>query len=77
MVLLTHGYDRIFLNELKQARSIQAEKAIEDAISLQMQANISPQKVAEISQKSIKYLPAHDKFWPRWTYFAEEHGVEL
>ncbi len=63
--------------ELKQARSIEAERAIEDARNLQLQANISRQRVAEISQRLIKYLPAHDKFWPRWTYFAEQHGVEL
>ena len=63
--------------ELKQARSIEAERAIEDARNLQLQTNISRQSVAEISQRLIKYLPAHDKFWPRWTYFAEQHGVEL
>ncbi len=63
--------------ELKQARSIEAEKAIEDAKSLQLQADIPHQEVAEISQRLMKYLPAHDNFWPRWTYFAEQHGVEL
>jgi hypothetical protein len=63
--------------ELKQARSIDAEKAIEDAVRLQLQAEISPQDVAEVSKRLVKYLPSHDTFWPRWTYFAEQHGVDL
>lgn len=63
--------------ELGQARSIEAEKAIEDAKKLQVQNKVSSEDVAEVSQRLLKYLSAHDEFWPRWTYFAEQYGVNL
>jgi hypothetical protein len=24
-----------------------------------------------------RYLSEDDRFWPRWIYFAEQHGVDL
>ena len=63
--------------ELSQARSEEAEKAIKDAKKLQMRADVTKDKVEEVSQRLVKYLAAHDIFWPRWTFFAQEHGVEL
>ena len=63
--------------ELTHARSIEAEKAIEDAKRLQVQETITTAEVEEVSQRLEQYLPAHDNFWPRWTFFAEKHGVEL
>jgi hypothetical protein len=24
-----------------------------------------------------RYLSEDDRFWPRWVYFAEQHGVDL
>jgi len=63
--------------ELPQARSEEAEKAIEDAKELQLRDHVTKVEVEEVSQRLVKYLPAHDRFWPRWTFFAEEHGVDL
>jgi hypothetical protein len=65
--------------ELAQPRSEEAEKAIEDAKKLQMrEENITKEEIIEVSRRLEKYLPAFgDGFWPRWTYFAEQHGVEL
>jgi hypothetical protein len=63
--------------ELRQARSVLGEQAIEDAKALQEKESISQDQVAEVSQRLVKYLPAHDSFWPRWTFFAAQHGVEI
>ncbi len=63
--------------EMKQPRSIEAEHAIEDAKALQMSDKVTKEDVQEVSQRLLKYLSDRDKFWPRWTFFAEQHGVEL
>jgi hypothetical protein len=63
--------------EMRQPRSIQAETAIKDATELQQRDNITQEEVEEISNRLVEYLPAHDKFWPRWTFFAKNHGVVL
>ena len=63
--------------ELAQPRSLEGEKAIEDAKKIQKKENSTRAEVAEVSERLMKYLAAHDPFWPRWTFFAEEHGVEL
>ncbi|MDM8532410.1 AAA family ATPase [Anaerolineales bacterium HSG25] len=66
------------LFELSQPRSEEAEKAIEDAKKLQARDDVTTEEVREVSERLMKYLPTHgDRFWPRWTYFAEQHGVEL
>ncbi len=62
---------------LKQPRSPEAEQALKDAIELQMRDTVTTEEVREVSERLQKYLPSHDKFWPRWTFFAENHGVEL
>jgi hypothetical protein len=63
--------------ELRQPRSIEAEQAISAAIELQMHDDATTEEVREVSETLQKYLPAHDKFWPRWTFFAEKHGAKL
>lgn len=63
--------------ELRHARSLEAEQAIEDAKKLQLQKQATEEEVREVSERLVKYLAAHDRFWPRWTFFAEQHGVEL
>jgi len=64
--------------ELGQARSVEAEKAIEDAKKLQEQENVTTEEVREVSERLMKYLPTHgDGFWPRWTFFARQYGVDL
>jgi len=62
---------------MRYARSIEAEQAIEDAVSLQKKEVATQSEVQEVTQRLVKYLAQDDKFWPRWTYFAQQHGVSL
>ena len=34
-------------------------------------------KSKKIHETLIRTLADDDEFWPRWLYFAEQHGVEL
>ena len=61
---------------LKHARSLEAEKAIEDAKTVQLKANPTKEKVQQVHDRLVKYLGDFDTFWPRWLYFAEKYGVE-
>jgi len=63
--------------ELGEARSIEAEKAIEDALKLQKKSKPSTKEVRGISDRLVQYLAGEDSFWPRWICFAEKHGVDL
>ena len=60
---------------LKQPRSKAAEEVIERAKSLQLEKSPSPEKVQQVSDELVQVLASDDQFWPRWTYFAEKHGV--
>lgn len=60
--------------ELGLARSIEAEEAIKDAKKLQLQDNPDPEAIRRVSDRLARLLPEHDRFWPRWLYFAEQHG---
>lgn len=62
---------------LRHARSKEADRAIEDAKLLQLAEEADSTAVAEVSVRLKRYLSADDKFWPRWLYFAEKHGVRL
>ena len=62
---------------LKHARSRDAEKAIETAKTIQLTPTPDASKVQEISDKLRQLLSPDDPFWPRWTYFAEQFGVDL
>ena len=61
---------------LKQPRSLPAERAIENAKGIQLQMNPNPEDVSRVSQELKRTLSADDEFWPRWTYFANQHGVD-
>lgn len=62
---------------LRHARSREAEMAIEEAKRLQLLPNPSVEEVATVSDKLKHNLAGDDKFWPRWLYFAEQHGVKI
>ncbi len=62
---------------LQHARSREAESAIEEAKSLQLQAEPAAEQVASVSARLKLHLAEDDKFWPRWLYFAEQHGVRM
>lgn len=63
--------------DLRHARSIEAETAIERAKVLQKQKNPKREDVKAVSEDLIRTLASADEFWPRWLYFAEQHGVKL
>jgi AAA domain, putative AbiEii toxin, Type IV TA system/AAA domain len=60
---------------LKQPRSKVAEEVIERAKSLQLKREPPSEEVQKVSEDLVKVLAPDDQFWPRWTYFAEKHGV--
>jgi hypothetical protein len=62
--------------ELDQARSIQAEEAIEDAKHLQESDAPDSASVRAINGRLVATLAADDDFWPRWRFFAKKHGVD-
>lgn len=62
---------------LRHARSREAEETIEKAKALQLGDDPNPQDVAAISERLKSQLAYDDKFWPRWLYFAEQHGVKI
>lgn len=65
------------LFDLKYARSREAEKWIERAKTLQLSSNPSIAQIQEVSQNLSQTLPADDKFWPRWVFYAEKYGIKL
>lgn len=62
---------------LNQARATGAEQAINEAKSLQLAESPSDADVQAVHQKLLQNLAQNDPFWPRWIYFAEQHGVVL
>ncbi len=62
---------------LRQARSREAEMAIEEAKRIQLEDEPSFDEVEAVSNKLKRHLGGEDKFWPRWLYFAEQHGVKI
>jgi hypothetical protein len=61
---------------LGQARSLPAERAIEEAKALQMMSDPPAEKVRHVNASLVSLLAQDDEFWPRWRYFAETHGLE-
>ncbi len=57
-------------------RSLEAERAIKDALNLQLASQIPSQQVKDVDARLKQYLGETDEFWPRWSYFAEQHGVK-
>jgi hypothetical protein len=62
---------------LRHARSKEAEAAIEEAKRLQLSSEASAADVEAVSDKLRLHLSGDDKFWPRWLFFAEQHGVKI
>ncbi len=62
---------------LSQARATGAEHAINAAKNLQLEDDPSDAEVQVVHQQLVQCLAQNDPFWPRWIYFAEQHGVVL
>ncbi len=62
---------------LGQARSMEAENAINEAKRVQLQDEPDDAAIQAIHEKLLLSLSQNDPFWPRWVYFAEQHGVKI
>lgn len=62
---------------LGQARSIEAEKAIEKAKKLQLEDDPDKAEISAVHKELLACLSQNDSFWHRWLYFAEQHGVTI
>lgn len=60
---------------LDSARSTEAGDAIAEAERLLVLESPDPVEVAAAHQKLVAALPDIDEFWPRWIYFARQHGA--
>jgi hypothetical protein len=58
-------------------RNDSADKAIARAKELQLMDDPPTEEVQSISAELSRLLAADDPFWPRWKYFAEQHGASL
>lgn len=56
--------------DLKEARSLEAEKAIADAYAL-LRGEVSRDRLAEIDAALRATMPGQDPFWIRWSAFVE------
>ena len=61
---------------LKHARSRDAERAIEAAKTLQISQYPDALSVEKVSKELGRTLAADDPFWPRWTFYAEQVGLQ-
>ena len=59
---------------LAQARSLEAERLISEAVDLQRQDEPARKAVQEINRRLVATLAPDDGFWPRWRSFALAHG---
>lgn len=66
---------RVF--DLRHARSIDADEAIEKAKLLQKRSEVTTSEVREATDALLRTLASDDDFWPRWIYFAEKNGVTI
>ena len=62
---------------LQQARSREAEDAINLAKALQLEKDPRQEDVLKAHQSLVCALSETDPFWPRWLYFAESKGVKI
>lgn len=58
---------------LKQARSLEAEQAIDAATHLMRSDSVDVSQQNRVYQQLIKTLPPEDPFWPRWVMYEEQY----
>ena len=62
---------------LRYARSREAERVLEKATALQLEQSTDAGEIEKVSQQLLKVLAPDDPFWRRWTFFAEQAGINL
>lgn len=60
--------------DLPSARSVEAEKALEQAAHILSQNVIDPQQAKELDTRLRSLLGDTDPFWARWRYVGEKQG---
>ncbi|MCP4702626.1 MAG: ATP-binding protein [Gammaproteobacteria bacterium] len=60
---------------LAMPRSLPGEEAINDAKKLQLSEEPSLQQVKAVHKRLMRFLAQDDDFWPRWRFFAKQHGI--
>ena len=61
--------------DLLQARSIESERAIQQALELLRESKPTQEAIQNVDEDLRKArLPDIDPFWVRWGYFKEQHG---
>jgi len=63
--------------ELKEARSREAEHAVERAKTLFHKDTPSREELLEVTGELRIAVPSEDVFWARWAYFLERKGIKL
>jgi len=63
--------------ELKEARSVEAESAIEEANRVMKMKPPTSAAIINANSKLEENLPDTDRFYPLWRIFASRNGVEL
>lgn len=63
--------------ELKEARSREAEHAVERAKILFQKDTPSREELLEVTGELRMAVPPEDVFWARWAYFLERKGIKL
>lgn len=61
--------------DMKSARSIESEKAIEEAMAAISSSDMPPNRLREIHHKLQAVLKDVDPFWARWLYYADKKGI--
>jgi hypothetical protein len=61
--------------ELKQARSREGEKAMEEAKQLLARSTSSVEEIRAVDELLRVTLPAEDLFWARWLHFIQAKGA--
>lgn len=62
---------------LGEARSLEAESAINQAEELQKRQRVTKAEVEKVTEELRRVLGSDDQFWARWIYFARNKGIEI
>ena len=62
---------------LETPRSVPGEVAIKEAKNLQLSEQPSTEEVKRVHDQLVRHIAQDDAFWPRWRFFAKQHGVEV
>ncbi|MCP4663973.1 MAG: ATP-binding protein [bacterium] len=62
---------------LGHPRSLDAEQTIEEAKALQLAEHPDAEAILDVHRRLVRLLAPVDDFWPRWVFFANQHGAAV